>query len=408
MNNYYYKYLKYKNKYINNNLKIKYGGYIHKNDILNKIISIGFEFETPSIVTIKKENNIPSFKKIIYNINKNIINDYDFQITNDVISYNNSIEDKIFIAYDILKNGYKFNYNKNDYEFLKGYNYDTEFIITYYKPKIDNDIILKYFTECCRDINNYLLNNNNKIIFEDKINNINIIENNDYIIILNKKLKWQIQTTLCVNIKDFNKLVLYLLDNENDNDNNKIFYINCLNYVKNFYKYKNDIEYIYIVILLYNIILLYISYYIFSVIKSEKYYKAINIRNFRKSFKYILNNYNLDIETIHNNVKNKIKHIYEYFFDNKDIFKNILEFSDIKNNRMDNNINNNINNFTDIFINMLNYEFFNLSGSTIDYKENDENIYFEFRNFQNNINNYKVKDKEFKIFYEKNMINIYE
>ena len=75
---------------------------------------------------------------------------------------------------------------------------------------------------------------------------------------------------------------------------------------------------------------------------------------------------------------------------------------------MDNNINNNINNFTDIFINMLNYEFFNLSGSTIDYKENDENIYFEFRNFQNNINNYKVKDKEFKIFYEKNMINIYE
>ena len=158
--------------------------------------------------------------------------------------------------------------------------------------------------------------------------------------ILLKKLKWQIQTTLCVNIKDFNKLVLYLLDNENDNDNNKIFYINCLNYVKNFYKYKNDIEYIYIVILLYNIILLYISYYIFSVIKSEKYYKAINIRNFRKSFKYILNNYNLDIETIHNNVKNKIKHIYEYFFDNKDIFKNILEFSDIKNNRMYNNINN--------------------------------------------------------------------
>ena len=50
----------------------------HYNDILNKIISIGFEFETPSIVTIKKENNIPSFKKIIYNINKNIINDYDF------------------------------------------------------------------------------------------------------------------------------------------------------------------------------------------------------------------------------------------------------------------------------------------------------------------------------------------
>jgi hypothetical protein len=57
--NYKDKYLKYKNKY--NLLKIKIGGMIENNDILTKIKSIGFEFETNKMSPfIIEDNNLKS------------------------------------------------------------------------------------------------------------------------------------------------------------------------------------------------------------------------------------------------------------------------------------------------------------------------------------------------------------
>jgi hypothetical protein len=156
--NYYKKYLKYKNKY----LELK-GGKITDDPVFNLIESIGFEFETNDIIILinKPDNSLDYLPQPKDTLMPNTSDKYS------ILNRNIKISDELIISYDhsynfltdvleLVENGeYDINFKQipesennltlnYDSEFYIN-DIDTEFIVTFAKIEASTNIIMDTF-----------------------------------------------------------------------------------------------------------------------------------------------------------------------------------------------------------------------------------------------------------------------
>ena len=184
-------------------MRLKYGGSLKQNKIFSKILSIGYEFETDDItklslhsndhtlvnsdLTLRTLENTPKIvdeNYIVSRFSNEIYNDYfyeyrhgdnkenvKFQITNDMgftpfLDYLIKTRAKIKIPKNELfyfkpNNGSK-TYDIKFTDDIRDSDYDlfskVEYVITYYKPKITQNIIIDTFVDACSRIVEHLSN----------------------------------------------------------------------------------------------------------------------------------------------------------------------------------------------------------------------------------------------------------
>lgn len=135
------------------------GGSIEGNEILSKIVSIGFEFESTEISPIRIYNNKSvRFQSRDYQFNNHVIRStdttyFDVHINLGVLEniskeYNVVFQDKNTLQYLTLDSP---SHRKEGYQYIN----HTEFKITYLRPNICNNIILEYFTRAIEEIDRY-------------------------------------------------------------------------------------------------------------------------------------------------------------------------------------------------------------------------------------------------------------
>lgn len=171
--NYNKKYVKYKNK-INQINNILFGGFVTKDNVLNKIMSIGFEFETLQIhpVLVNTTHYTLGTPIANYDIKEKITLDSDglfgentFEITPDFSSTVGNLQEHInltghvsrYLRCSFLDGSYHdytpivYYDNQNQYS-------NTEFVATYADIdfELSNDIIAEKFKETCEKIVNYM------------------------------------------------------------------------------------------------------------------------------------------------------------------------------------------------------------------------------------------------------------
>ena len=169
-----YKYLKYKQKYLN--LKKMNGGTILENDILKKIKSIGFEFETSDLFLLSTDNTNIIGRYNMFDISGNQIENgisKSFTLSNDAGTKPSrfiSLFEENLLTYDNGSNIHDISgtYTVNSVPNL-------ELNILFKDPPewtgASNNIILKKFIKCCKKIRNVFKS------YEQRI--VNVVKNDD-------------------------------------------------------------------------------------------------------------------------------------------------------------------------------------------------------------------------------------
>ena len=414
--NYQKKYIDIKNRY--KLLSSQYAGDITSDAILSKILSIGFEFETYSILPlIRIENNLRALNSVTkINVKKN--DDVFVDITSDMILVdNNKYCPKIKKIMDGSNDD--FIIEINDIKYILGKSIrNLEVHVTYLQiNNVTNNLIIDYFNKACNEIKEILYPNN----IEGKINQINKIKynnidldektyiinnnysNNDIIMLLNEEVDWVPQTTIGIKYSDYFEITKYLLSNS-WGWRLRFFekcveygYVLCNEFFKKYnFTFNNDDKKNNNVILL-NIYISYLLYVsitsAFFLIKKKSndekndYLKAhlsiglrydhnhINKILYSKNIKkYMVDNYLSDnevITNIHNFIKiNELKKYSNIVVDESLMIDGTISFKDFK----------------DQIISFIN-SFSSLSIKTID-PPNYDIILFEFRFFRKFINKY--------------------
>ena len=177
-------------KYKNKTKKLKQiiekmeGGMITSNEILLKILSIGFEFETVSLhpVLINPENRIIISQIGDINIKEKILLEGDyttssFEITPDYgnikefENFVNQYDHPYFVFSDTMFDEYYYEMGCCDYVNENKFS-NTEFVITFYKPIRSRGIITECFKLACKKISNYIKRSL-------KINYMRVVEDDD-------------------------------------------------------------------------------------------------------------------------------------------------------------------------------------------------------------------------------------
>ena len=272
------KYLKYKSKYLNlKNTKKnnKIGGLIKENIELEKILSIGFEFETGSYTKFNisgynlTNDTDSTLKKILSEMDNNIT----LEVTEDWadLSINKHFENLKYDTQDLLKLfiGRKINYDNNgkiiylSENVISEFNITlkngknklptTEFHVTFRSVESNNNIIINAFKKACEILVNYInscimyesfmkkknINNNYDVFNLPGIHTLFDYNNNVVYIPINKEddpsgdnskykypsiknSKYMIQTTISVKYDHIIEILFYLLKNK-DGLNDKRF-----------------------------------------------------------------------------------------------------------------------------------------------------------------------------------------
>ena len=244
------KYLKYKRKYIN--YKSLIGGKIEANNILKKIKSIGFEFETNqmSFFNVYDEKNLTNsdinptthelFDKQIFDINDTNDTNFIFSINYDTPRDSSPVHNinSLYSSKDIHKKIHIGEYTCRSNQKFK----HSEFHVTYTNITSNPNSIYFYLYDACKRICNFfdsldIFENQEIVISDTDPNYISRSDNEPYIvssqaiiyrednrriyIIPNKKkinnirtINWIIQMTIGIQIENYISIVNYLLFKE--------------------------------------------------------------------------------------------------------------------------------------------------------------------------------------------------
>ena len=243
------KFLKY--KYKNKILENKIGGMITENDVLLKIISIGFEFETKDLSPLKRINDelhvkITDEQNRNYMINNDIDNQITFEVTNDYgseppINSKLTTNNSYIFCNRITEQVQPIIFPRNTNNEITQKFSHTEFIITFYSPTKSKNIIIEKFKEACKMIVGHI-NFLRKLIpggedirllklsdglhsllsvqfFTDRNLNLEYANNK----LSNNDILFTPQFTIKILLSSIIEVVSYLLNDENNNFNANIF-----------------------------------------------------------------------------------------------------------------------------------------------------------------------------------------
>ena len=206
------------------------GGSIHKHDILNKIISIGYELESGEVSPLKYVQKKSSLN-FQFDSKDNLLAPHFVQSTDtlDVRKHtslskfmdhsNTHFGENYILGWDDGKRAVLINpyIERSEYQKIL----HTEFIKTYYKPTCDpNNILLSCFSDMLDEVITHfdMRDVTNKFAIENEKDTVRILKygtnNKGYALFRNKddpmNTTWVPQCTICIDIRDVPRIIEYI------------------------------------------------------------------------------------------------------------------------------------------------------------------------------------------------------